>query len=64
MKLEEVKPNLNKKVKYKDSAGAYELTACILRKNGNGIYYQAELLDVRCGNSVIICKLEDVEVLG
>ena len=59
MTLEEVKRNMNKAVKYKGSA-RYELSACILRKNENGFFYQAELKDTRA-NSVIICKLEDVE---
>ena len=59
MTLEEVKRNMNKAVKYKGST-RYELAACILRKNENGFFYQAELKDVKA-NSVIICKLEDVE---
>lgn len=61
MKIEEVKKNLNKKVKYKDSAGAYKLTACILRKNENGFFYQAELLDLKSGRSALICRLEDIQ---
>ena len=36
-------------------------TACILRKNKNGpLYYQAELMDTECKNSVIIVPLEKV----
>lgn len=37
------------------------LTACILRKKKNGpLYYQAELVDTVCKNSVIIVPLEKV----
>ena len=61
MKIDEVKKNLNKIVRYKDTAGLYRLTACILRKNEKGLFYQAELLDTRSGNSVIICKLDEVQ---
>ena len=36
-------------------------TACILRKKKNGpLYYQAELMDNECKNSVIIVPLEKV----
>ena len=35
--------------------------ACILRKRKNGpLYYQAELMDTECKNSVIIVPLEKV----
>lgn len=61
MKIEEVKRNLDKSVRYKDST--YKLTGCILRKNEKGFFYQAELLDVRCGRSVVICNLEEVGVI-
>lgn len=64
MKLEDVKRNLNKMVRYKDSAGIYKLTACILRKNESGFFYQAELLDTKSIHSVLICKLEDIEEIG
>lgn len=61
MKIEEVKRNLNGMVRYKGIV--YKLTACTLRRNENGLFYQAEILDVKHGNSVIICKLDDVEVI-
>lgn len=60
MKIEEVKRNLNKNVRYKDNAERYTLTACILRKGKSGFFYQAELLDTRHGRSVTICNLDDV----
>ena len=62
MELQEVKSNLNKPVSYKGTQ--YKLTACILRKGAEGLYYSAELLDTKHGNSVLICKLNDVEVIG
>lgn len=60
MELQEVKRNLNKPVLYKGTE--YKLTACILRKGADGIYYTAELLDIKHGKSVLICKLSDIEV--
>ena len=62
MKIEEVKRNMGKTIRYKDSDG-YMLIGCILRKGEDGFFYQAELLDKRHGNSVIICNLKDVEGL-
>lgn len=61
MKIEEVKRNLDKPVMHKDST--YKLTACILRKNEKGFFYQAELLDTKCGRSVVICSLEEVRAI-
>ena len=61
MDLQEVKRNLNKRVKYKGFDGEYKLTACILRRDKTHYFYQAELLDLRNGRSVIYCKLSDIE---
>ena len=61
MKIEEVKKNLNRAVRYKGIV--YKLLACTLRKDEKGFFYQAEILDTRHGKSVIICKLEDIEVI-
>ena len=63
MKIEELKPNLNRMVKYGENTDTYMLTAGVIRKNKSGYFYQAELLDTKCGNSVIICRLDDVEGL-
>ena len=62
MKIEEVKKNLGKAVMYKGS-DRYKLTACTIRKGKDGLFYQAEVLDLSCGTSVIICKLDEVEAI-
>ena len=64
MVIDEVKKNLGKMVGYKGNTDTYKLTACILRKNDSGFFYQAEIFDTKCGNSVTICKLSDIEVLA
>jgi hypothetical protein len=38
------------------------LTACTIRRNDTGFFYQAELQDVRNERSILICRLEEVEV--
>ncbi len=60
MELEQVKRNLNKMVVYKDIANIYRLTACIIRKNENGFYYQVELEDTKSNNSKIYGGLKDI----
>lgn len=61
MEVKEIIPNLNKPVKFKEST-SYTLTGATIRKRPDGsIYYTAELLDNKNGNSVCIVKLEDVE---
>ena len=62
MKSEDVKRNLNKMVVYKGVPNVYKLRACIIRIGKEGFFYQAELLDTKQGHSVIICKLDDIEV--
>ena len=59
MKIEEIKRNLNRMVVYRGKPNIYKLTACIIRRNENGFFYQVELLDVKA-NSVIYCEMEDV----
>ena len=63
MRLEEVKKNLNKMVRYKGTDDVYRFTACILRKGKEGYYYSAELQDTISGNSVTICKLDNIGVI-
>ena len=59
MELQEVKKNLNKMVEYKGVKGVYRLSACILRKDQNGLQYSAELIDTK-SNSVLYCRLSEV----
>ena len=60
MEVREIIPNLNKRVRWRDST-SYTLTGSTIRKDKQGnIYYTAELLD-KNGNSVCIAGLEEVE---
>nr|DAN07969.1 MAG TPA: hypothetical protein [Caudoviricetes sp.] len=62
MKIEEVKRSLNKTVIRSTGAGSfpYLFTGCVLRKCDLGYYYQAELQDPDNENSVLICRLEEI----
>lgn len=66
MDIKEVKPNLNKNVLYiSQKAGInseYILTACIIRRNEKGFFYQVELRDIK-SNSIIIASLEDINAV-
>lgn len=61
MKIEDVKKNLGREVSFRGSKG-YILSGCIIRKNKKTqqFFYQAELLDTRTNNSIIIARLEEV----
>lgn len=63
MSIDEAKKNLGKIVSYKGREGLYKLTACVLRKAETGFFYQAELLDMKHGNSILICKLDEIGVI-
>lgn len=59
MDRSKIRGSLNKDVIYNGSE--YIMTACIFRLKDNGsLYCQAELKD-KSANSVLICRLEDVE---
>lgn len=61
MDLKEVKRHMNRTVLFHDAP--YQLTGIIFRrqlKTGED-YYQAELMDIRNGNSIVICALEQIE---
>lgn len=59
MEIKQIIPNLNKPVYYNGTE--YILTGSTIRRDSGGkLFYQAELLD-KCGNSVIIAKLEEVQ---
>jgi hypothetical protein len=60
MDVKAVKDALNTHVKLKGSDADYLFTGYIFRKSKNGFIHQAELLDVKNGNSVTIAKLDDV----
>ena len=67
MKIEEVKRNLNKMVRYKDSKNNidndYMLTGCIIRRDSKkGFYYQVELQE-KDTRSIVIASLEDVHAI-
>lgn len=65
MKIEEVKRNLNKPVRYVDKShgidGIFLLTGCTLRKNED-FYYDAELKSMN-SDSFMIVNLADIEVI-
>lgn len=65
MDLKEVKRNLNKEVRLVDRKSnidsVYILTACILRKKDDEIFYTVELQDRKAKNSVLISGLDDIE---
>lgn len=66
MDIRDVKKNLNRRVRYSDprlyiEGTEYIFSGCIIRSNGTGFYYQAELTDIRHGNSLLICGLENIE---
>lgn len=59
MEIKNAKKIIGEKVKYKETP--YLLNACILRKNIDGYFYQAELKDLKAKSSLVICKLSEVE---
>ncbi|WP_027399836.1 hypothetical protein [Anaerovorax odorimutans] len=58
MRIEDVKKNMERKVKF--NGAEYFLTGCILRKTKGKFYYQAELLDLT-ERAVLIVALDKVE---
>lgn len=61
MEIKEIIPNLNRRVIFRGSDN-YTMTGCTIRRNKEGqIYYAAELLDNKNGNSVCVVRLEEVE---
>lgn len=61
MESKDVKSALNTHVKLAGSDTDYLFTGYIFRKGKKGFIHQAELLDVKNGNSVVIADLKDVE---
>lgn len=62
MDISQVKKYLNRQVSYKGSI--YNLVGCIIRRSikENKFIYQAELQDNLATNSLVVCKLDDVEI--
>lgn len=59
MKRTEIKSRIGSIVKYKGVE--YRFSGCILRVDNEGkLYYQAEITDMKC-NSIVICKMEEIE---
>lgn len=70
MDIKYLKQNLNKPVKLTNPKlyiedSEYILTGATIRRNTNtgDFYYQAELQDKANENSILICRLEDIEKL-
>lgn len=68
MKPEEIKQNLNRRVRYiskKTGIDAeYIFTGAIFRKRKSGrFFYQAELQDTKNQNSVVIASIAEIEAL-
>lgn len=68
MKPEEIKPNLNRRVRYRSKKtgvdAEYTLTGAIFRRKANGkFFYQAELQDTKNQNSVVIASIAEIEAL-
>lgn len=67
MKAEEIRANLNKRVRFKSEKlnidTEYILSGAIFRRNNKGFFYQAELQDVKSNNSIIICNLDQIEAI-
>lgn len=67
MKAEEIRANLNRRVRYRSTRtginAEYMLTGAIFRRNEKGFYYQAELTDLKTNKSILICSLDDIEAI-
>lgn len=62
MDISQVKKYLNRQVGY--GGKPYTLVGCIIRRSikENKFIYQAELKDRSAINSLVVCKLDDVEI--
>lgn len=69
MRAEDIKRALGKRVTFKSpkvcpQGAEYILSGAIFRLGDNGYFYQAELTDLTTKNSVVICSLDEIEVIG
>ena len=62
MTIGEVKKALNRTVRFRDAE--YIMTGCIIRRDmkTQRFFYQAELLDTTTNNSIVIARLEEVDI--
>lgn len=67
MTVQEAACYLNQRVRLHDPVhrigGEYIFSGVMLRKNPTGLFMQAELLDIRNGNSVMMVALDNIEPL-
>lgn len=68
MKPEEIKQNLNRRVRYRSKKtgvdAEYLFTGAIFRRNKKGrFFYQAELQDIKQQNSIIIASITEIEAV-
>lgn len=68
MKAEEIRANLNRRVRYRSPKVAidaeYILAGAIFRRDSSGrFFYQAELQDLKQSKSILICSLDDIEAV-
>lgn len=66
MRPEQIKANLNRPVRFTNprlyiEGAEYILTGATIRKGEDGYFYQAELTDRKCKNSVMIVGLDEIE---
>lgn len=62
----DIKRNLNKRVRFTNKRlhienEEYILTGATIRLGDKGFYYSAEIMDIKHQNSVIICRLDEIE---
>lgn len=66
MNEREIKRYLNRPVRFTNprhyiEGAEYILTGATIRKGEDGYFYQAELTDRKCKNSVMIVRLDEIE---
>lgn len=66
MQPHEIRAALNQSVRFTNrklyiEGVTYILTGAVIRLGTDGFYYQAELTDPTTKNSVIYCRLEEIE---
>ena len=62
----DIKKALGRRVRFTNpklyiEGAEYILSGAVIRRGDNGFYYQAELTDLKCKNSVLYCRLDEIE---